>query len=225
MEVGNPAQKQLVRDAKREALLRMEEAARTVAEFEEVVLQWDKLDVNRESRKQDHEIGRPDAEMLHWTEGLEGKIRNELDKVIPAPFDGHAWWRQLLIGDFFDTIHDCAYEMHKMTNSRPLFDFLQRLNGNQLEVLYLRAIRQESNQQIAKRRGQSDRNIRKVYDTLIVGLRRRMFERLVPRFDDGLPLTFAQRRFVQEYRTGRFQTKKPAPKKANQRAALDDKDG
>jgi DNA-directed RNA polymerase specialized sigma24 family protein len=50
------------------------------------------------------------------------------------------------------------------------------LNDNQKEILYLRVIRQWSPQKIAAMRGQTDRNIRKVYDTLINGLRKKLKE-------------------------------------------------
>lgn len=47
------ARKQLARDTKRVALRRMEDAARTAADLENVNQQWDHLDANRE-RKQRH---------------------------------------------------------------------------------------------------------------------------------------------------------------------------
>jgi len=55
--------KQLVRDVKREALTRMEDAARTDSDFKAVVKQWDHLDKNRERRERLYEIGR-DKEQL-----------------------------------------------------------------------------------------------------------------------------------------------------------------
>ena len=43
--------KKLKRELRKEALTRMEEAARTVADFEKVTKAWDKLDSNRERRE------------------------------------------------------------------------------------------------------------------------------------------------------------------------------
>ena len=45
----------LVRELRLEALARLEDAARTEADFMEVVEQWDHLDQNRERRERDHE--------------------------------------------------------------------------------------------------------------------------------------------------------------------------
>jgi hypothetical protein len=167
----------LKREIERAALTRMEDAARDTDDFRKVVREWNRLDRNNERRWDRHEIGRPSAEMLHWdrlnANDEKGVLKGWLDTVIPAPFN-HVWWRQLLAGNFLDVIFDCPHEMHEQTSSRPVFDILQTLNDNQKEVLYYWAIRQESPRQIAKRRGQTDRNIRKVYDTLITGIRRKL---------------------------------------------------
>jgi len=57
---------QLVREIKAAALARMEDAARTEGDFKKIIEQWNHLDENRERRERYHEIGRPNAEMLHW---------------------------------------------------------------------------------------------------------------------------------------------------------------
>ena len=198
----------LKREIERAALTLMEDAARNKDDFRKVVREWDRLDRNNERRWGRHEIGRPSAEMLHWDKRDEndekGVLKGWLDTVIPAPLD-HAWWRQLLAGNFLDVIFDCPHEMHEQTTSRSVFDILQTLNDNQKEVLYYWAIRQESPRQIAKRRGQTDRNIRKVYDTLITRIRGKLYERLSPRYFTDAPLTAAQRRFVADYIAGKFE--------------------
>ena len=51
-----PPVKKLKRDMEWEALTRLEEAARTEADFREVVKTWDRLDANRERRERYHEI-------------------------------------------------------------------------------------------------------------------------------------------------------------------------
>jgi hypothetical protein len=198
----------LKREIERAALTRMEDAARDKDDFRKVVREWNRLDKNNERRWDRHEVGRPSSEMLHWDKLNEndekGVLKGWLDTVIPAPLD-HVWWRQLLAGNFLDVIFDCPYEMHEQTTSLPVFDILQTLNDNQKEVLYYWAIRQESPRQIAKRRGQTDRNIRKVYDTLITGIRRKLYERLSPRYFADAPLTAAQRQFVADYIAGKFE--------------------
>lgn len=228
MDVESPAKKQLVRDVKRAALRRQEDAARTLADYKSVVKEWNRINRNQWKRWERHEIGRPNAPMLHWDregEGEEkGRMRMWLDTVIPAPLE-HEWWRQLLSGDFLDVIHDCPYEMHELTTSRPVSDILKTLNENQLEVLYYRVIRQETPKQVAKRRGQSARNILKVYKGLITGLWKKLYDRLAPRYDAGLPLTAAQKQFVEDYRADRLTIGKPKPEKSKKKTAVDDNGG
>ena len=228
MEQENPKKKQLVRDVKREALRRMEDAARSENDFKNVIKQWDHLDDNEQHRVNDHEIGRPDAVMLHWdredADDRKGFMKGWLDTVIPPPLE-HAWWRQLLSGDFLDFIHDCPFEMHELTTSRVVSELLKTLNENQIEVLYYRAIRQNSFQQIAAMRGQTDRNILKVYAVLIEGLRKKLHDRLTPRYDAKLPLTVAQKQFMTDYRAGRPKTGKPKISKGKKKTALDGQGG
>ena len=202
--------KKLRREMECEALTRLEDAARTEEDFMSVVREWNRLDKNNWRRWRRHEVGRPNDEMLHWDtvdeSGEVGRLKERLDTVIPAPLD-HEFWRQLLAGDFLDVIFDCPFEMHEQTSSACTSQYLYELNDNQKEVLYYWAIRQETPQQIAWRRGQTDRNILKVYDTLITGLREKMYNRLSPRYFEDLPLTVAQRQFVKDYIAGKFKRK------------------
>jgi hypothetical protein len=186
----------------------MEDSARTESDFRGVVREWNRIGKNNERRWRRHEIGRPNDEMLHWDKpdpnDAQGVLKGWLDTVIPAPLD-HVWWRQLLAGNFLDVIFDCPYEMHEQTSDLPIFHILQTLRDNQKEVLYYWAIRQESPQKIAKRRGQTDRNILKVYDALITRIRKKLYEWLSPRYFAGAPLTTAQRQFAADYIAGKFQ--------------------
>lgn len=204
--------KRLVRELEREALTRMEDAARTTEDFKEIIRQWNRLDANRQRRERDHEVGRPNAEMLHWDrikDGDEkGQLKKGLDRVIPIPFDS-AWWRQLLVGDFLDMIFDCPYEMHEQTAWETISKVLQTLNENQMEVMYYRVIRQYSPQKIAALRGDTDRNIRKVYTRLIENLRNRLYAPLLEEYNAKSPLPLEQRQFVE----ARLLKQTPANKK------------
>lgn len=134
--------------------------------------------------------------------------------IIPQPF-GHAFWRQLLGGNFLDLIFDCPHELHEQTSSVSVSTFVRKLDENQKEVLYYSAIRLYSPQRIATIRNQTDRNVRKVYANLLKELREKLYKRLSPRYDENLPFTFAQREFVKNYRAGVF----------NKKTILDEKDG
>ena len=53
-----PERKKLKRELRAEALARLEDAARTQKDFENVIAWWDKLDANRERRERYHELSR-----------------------------------------------------------------------------------------------------------------------------------------------------------------------
>ena len=223
----NPAKKQLEREIKAQALLRMEDAARTVSDFKGVTKMWNDLDKLRWRRARRWEVGRPNAEMLHWDKvnpnDEKGKLKSDLNAVVPEPLN-HVWWRQLMSGDFLDVIFDCPYEMHEQTASSTYSALLQTLKENQKEVLYFRAIRQYSPQRLAILRGQTDRGIRKAYDTLIEKLRATLHEWLSPRYDKGLQLTLAQTQFMQGYRAGTLDDEaKRKHKKNKKKSAIDEK--
>jgi len=187
--------KSLQKEMRREGLAIIEEAARTETDFEEVAVLWDEMERIERWRIDKHEKASID-ELLD-DDRLDDALYG-CDTIIPIPIN-HAWWRQLLAGDFLDFIHDCPYEMHELTASSTLSNLLKTLNENQTEVLYYRTIRQWSFQRIAAFRGQTDRNILKVYDTLINKLRKTLYKWLFSRYIKEEPLTLAQREFIDEH--------------------------
>ena len=187
---ADPNKRMLLREAKHFALTRIEDAARTQEQFEDLNRRWDDRDIVESWR-----ISKQEAL-------ISGDLKDyelpDSGRVFPIPFN-HAWWRQLLGGDFISFIHDCPHELRELTSSRPVIDFMEQLDENQKEILYYRAIRQWTPQQIAALRGQTDRNIRKVYNNMIADIRRKMYLRLYPRYAAKLPLTFAQKEFCKKY--------------------------
>jgi DNA-directed RNA polymerase specialized sigma24 family protein len=195
--------KQLVRDVKRAALARMEDVAKTAEDFEKVLRQWDRLDENRERREQNHEIGRPNVEMLHWDKYNEnddkGRMKEGLEVVIPRPLN-HAWWRQQLRGDFLDTIFDCPYDLHELVEDADVSDLLRGLSNNRREILYYRAIRQYNTTRIAAMRGQTARNILKAYVLLRKSLQDKLASIVREQLETKSPqMTLAKRRFLARY--------------------------
>ena len=187
---ADPNKKILLREAKRESLLMIEDAARTVSDFEKVIVLWDNVEIVESWRLENHEE--------FTLSNFKDYELPDSDTIIPAPFN-HVWWKQLLNGNFLDIIHDCPHEIHELTSSRPVYDFTKELDENHKEVLYYRVIRQWTPQKIAAFRSQSDRNIRKVYNNTIAGIRRKMYIRLYKRYVEKLPLTKEQRDFMGNY--------------------------
>ena len=140
------------------ALKRLEDGARTVSDFEEVIKEWDHLDSNRERKERYHEIGR---------ENIDSKKNvAPLAIVIPAPIN-HFYWRQLMKGDFIDIISNCPYEMHNSLSNEDYSKIIYELKDEHKELIYFLYFRNFTTSQLAALRNQSDRNIRGVRSTIL----------------------------------------------------------
>jgi len=195
--------KQLVRDTKREALARMEDAARTVDDFEAVEAQWDKLDENRERKERYHEVGRSDEELLHWDRINEndekGKMKEGLDTVVPRPLD-HPWWRQLMRGDFIDTIYDTAVEMWQLIGDRDIAFLVKTLTDRQKAVLFSRAVRLCTAAQIACCHDKTDRAVRKLLAAALDSIWNRLASLIREQIEaEFSKMTLAKREFLVWY--------------------------
>jgi len=189
-DTGTGKNKRLHRENKRIALSRIEDGARSRKDFDKVVTLWDKRDKTESERVGDHE-NLCARETLDWQ--AYGR-----DTVIPQPLD-HVYWRQLMGGDFLDVIHDCPHELHEMTTSKGIIEYMNELDERQKELLYYRAIRQWTPQKLAAKLNFTDRYIRKMYNAMMDEIRRKLFDRLWPRYDKKLPLTHNQQEFVRRY--------------------------
>lgn len=187
---AEPGKRMLMREADRISMTQIEDAARTVTDFEELNILWNNREIVERYRLKKHEEKYDDE--LPDTEISDRSV------IIPPPLN-HVWWRQLLGGNFLDVIHDCPYEIPEMTTSRPVFDYTMELDDMHRELLYYWAIRQWSPQRIAAFFDRTDRNIRKVYNTMIDKIRRKMYIRLSPRYAAHEPLTHAQKEFCETY--------------------------
>jgi hypothetical protein len=184
-------QKQLRRVVRAHALHLQEQAARSEQDFWELVKSYDKLDALCE-RKERY------REKLSTENFIEWQLWSN-ETVIPRPLN-HEWWRQILGGNFLDVIFDCPHEIEHLASSPSIHEPLKSLSDERKEILYYRAIRQWSPQRLAMFRGQTDRNIRKVYETALRQIRERLYARLSPRYKQDLPLTLEQREFCKNYK-------------------------
>jgi len=195
--------KRLVRDLKLEALARMESVARTEEDFKTVLKQWNHLDKNAARRKRNHEIGRPNEEMLHWDRAgasdEKGKLKKGLDTVIPRPFEHH-WWRQQIRGDFIDTIYDNAGDMWQVIADQDIANPVKNLTNKQKEVLFLSAVRLRTSAQIACYQGKTDRAARKLLAAALDSIRDKLASAIREQIKMGCSnMTLAKREFLAWY--------------------------
>ena len=183
--------KLLQRELREEALRRYEESARTVQDFKNIHATWDKLDANRERRERYHELLRGDVPIDYQVDYLTATIiphwRND-------PIE-----RQLQRGYFLDYFFDCPYEMHDLTSKEYVRQIIKGLKEEHKEIFYFLFLRQFSPQYLAMMRGQTDRNIRKVRDTVLRKIHKKMYLQLTQMRKHGYTPGAREARFLQEW--------------------------
>ena len=176
----------LKREAKAEALRRYEEAARSPADFMAVVATWDKLDQNRERRERYNEVLREEGTLEYGQNG---------EGLIFPQWMMDATYRQLSRGNFLDCLADCPYEMHDLTGKEYLRKIMKGMKEDHKEIFFFLFLRQYSPQRLAALRGQTDRNIRKVRDTALRKLRKKVYNELKRLNEHGYTMNNTEREF------------------------------
>ena len=180
--------KKLKRELRKEALTRMEESARTEADFEKVTEAWDKLDANRERKERYHEIKRSgdDIPLEHG--------RAEYGAAFPEWFNDPNY-SAIQHGRNLDVIFNCTYELHQFTSHPILLKILKDLKLEYKDVLFFTIIRELSTKEFGELLDQTDRNIRKKRMRLLKRIREELYEGL----KDRKNLSFREKQFIARY--------------------------
>lgn len=159
------------RELKAQALKCLEDSARTVTDFKNVSAWWDRLDANRERRERYHEILHSNDDIpLEYSASVDARyFPNRLNDMLE---------KQNRRGDFLDAIFFCPYEINELVTEEYISDILFSLNEEQKFLLFLYAVRQYSSAKIAEIKRQSDRNIRKVRNTMQKRIRKELIAAL-----------------------------------------------
>ena len=186
-----PERKKLKRELRAEALARLEDAARTQWDFEKVIAWWDKLDANRERRERYHELSRSgdDVPLDYGASANELFFPDTLNDVLE---------KQMRKGDFIDAIFYCPYDIHELVTEEYLSEILLELKEDHKELLFLWAVRLFSSTRIAAIRQQSDRNIRKVRNTMMKKIRKELLSALTDKAEKQLPMTLVEKAFLSD---------------------------
>ena len=184
-----PERKKLKRELRAEALARLEDAARTQRDFEKVIAWWDKLDANRERRERYHELSRSgdDVPFDYGASANELFSPDTLNDVLE---------KQIRKGDFIDAIFYCPYDIHELVTEEYLSEILLELKEDHKELLFLWAVRLFSSTRIAAIRQQSDRNIRKIRNTMMKKIRKELLSALTDKAEKQLPMTLVEKAFL-----------------------------
>ena len=169
---------------------RRTQVARTVAEFDELIKEMDRLDRNRERRERYHEILQE--------EYIPGGEELYSGRIFPAALDSPES-KLILRGMFLDLFYNCPYEMHQLTADPFLSRIVNELSDLHKETLYLLSLQYLSVSHLAHMRDQSDRNIRKLRDNYTKKLQKQLYGHLLQKKQDGMGLSFREKEFLTQY--------------------------
>lgn len=169
---------------------RRTQVARTVAEFDELIKEMDRLDRNRERRERYHEILQE--------EYIPGGAEFYSGRIFPAELDSPEN-KLILRGMFLDLFYNCPYEMHQLTADPFLSRIINELSDLHKETLYLLSLQYLSTAQLAHMRDQSDRNIRKLRDNYTKKLQKQLYGHLLQKKQSGAELSFREKEFLTQY--------------------------
>ena len=186
-----PERNKLKRELRAEALARLEDAARTQRDFENVIAWWDKLDANRERRERYHELSRSgdDVPLDYGASANELFFPDTLNDVLE---------KQIRKGDFIDAIFYCPYDIHELVTEEYLSEIRLELKEDHKELLFLWAVRLFSSTRIAAIRQQSDRNTRKIRNPMMKKIRKELLSALTDKAEKQLPMTLVEKAFLSD---------------------------
>ena len=178
----------LHREARALAIQRIEESARTEADFENVLYWWDKLDANRERKERDHETGRSTVPLEWGADKLYLSDKPSYDMILR---------RLLLAGDFLDIIFDHPETIHELVVDADLSKILKEQKPHLKNMLYYLFLRDYSTSEYAESIRQSDRNIRGIRETALKKIRKLYGGILTYRQENNLPMTLDEKYFLE----------------------------
>ena len=186
-----PERKLLKRELQAQALKRLEDSARTLKDYKNLVAWYDRLDANRQRKERYHELFRSgddvpldygaDENGLYFPETLNDVLSKQERK-----------------GDFIDSIFYCPYDIHELVTDGDISNILRELSEDSKFLMFLWALRQYSSVRMATIRGQSDRNIRKVRNTMLKKIRKKLLAALTEKVQIQHPLTLLEKEFLSE---------------------------
>jgi DNA-directed RNA polymerase specialized sigma24 family protein len=194
-----------------ESISRLEDAARTQAEFENVIEWWDKRD-----KKIKDALDKKVLSIAHTTFDI-GLYRKG-DHRQKSVFNG----RNLYYEDYLNLIFCCVCQMHNLTDDGDLSRLINKATDKQKAVFFPRVIKGCTPQKIAECYDMTDRNVRDITDRMVSKIRMDMYEALKKRQAGGGSMTLQQRVFlntIDEEKAKTDKTEKPKKTKKSTKTA------
>ena len=182
--------KRIAQSVREEAMRRLELSARTVSEFQVLVDCYDREEQSRMRRERRYEA-----------------LRSNVPLESGAVPEGHLFprslsqpnFRQICRGEFDDYLCSCLFVMHDLTDRAHLREIVMNLKLDHKEILFFLGIRLYPTQKLATLRGQTERNIRKVRDTVRKRIHRKLYTALIELQNNGDELIHLEQDFLRTY--------------------------
>jgi len=182
--------RRIAQSIREEALRRLELSARTISDFQALVGWYDRKEQSRMRRERRYESLQRDS-MLEYDALSDGDI-------LPISMS-QPTFRQICRGEFDDYLANCLFEMHDLTDRAHIRKIIKNLKLDHKEIVYFLGVRLYYTQKLADLRGQSERNIRKVRDTVRRRIQRQLFRALTERAEHGGDLIHLEQDFLRNY--------------------------
>lgn len=177
------------RDLRIEMLRRLEQAARTVIDFQNLNGWYDYLEDNEKSRVRKHEI-------LRNGEDFPLEYGEDEDSRFSAGCLSNVIARQMRKGDILDFLYCKPDTIDQLVTTDYMIHFLRGIKKEERELFYYKVLDGLSNTEIAEMRGQTDRGIRKAWSELQFYLRQLAMGVLIYRSDKDFSFTGDEQRFL-----------------------------
>lgn len=146
-----------------EGLRRIEESCREEEDFENLIKIWNRRLSNAERRSRYWEVGRSEVPLDY----------NEATEPFYIPrYLNNEFRRNLKEGNYIDIIYDCPHEIEQLVTNPIMSEAISMLSQSQKELLQFKVVRKYTTEEVALYKQQSDRNIRKVYSTVLKHIRK-----------------------------------------------------
>ena len=182
--------RRIAQSVREESLRRLELSARTLPEYQALVAWYDREEQSRMRKERRYEV-------LGGDTVIEYGILSENDSF-PASHS-RPTFRQITRGEFDDYLNNCPFTMHDLTDKAYIRKIVKGLKLDHKEILYFLGLRLYPTRTLAGLRGQTERNIRKVRDTVRKKLQRKLYRALVKRQEQHSILTIQERDFLKAY--------------------------
>jgi DNA-directed RNA polymerase specialized sigma24 family protein len=163
----------------RESIARIEDAARTDEDFDELIIEWNNLD-KKVQEAYEKTVWSTDSDKFNWYLFSASKGQK----------------------DIMYTFFHCICQMHNLIEDDDLARLFEKATDKQKEVFFLRFMRGCKPQKIAECLGVTDRNVRDLTNKMTDNIRKGFYIVLKKRQAEDKPLLTYQTEFLQEIEAG-----------------------